>query len=145
MLLPSGKYFTGADLGWNNVVVGSGVTVDGLVVPWRIAFPIKRVTVAFELIAGTDPPNLNIQAVYIRADGTIMIGAFGTNVSLTTAAMGTRTNVVNFENNTATARYGTGNVAANTALLGSPFMRFSINNADAAPATYLLECAVQFQ
>lgn len=127
--LPSGRWYEGANLGFNNRLIAAASSVNGNIVPWAAGAPVLGgIHLFFEIVSGASA-NFSVFAnVFdINAQTQIVI-----QQSLWTAIAGDAVLFVSLGDGTVPlATSGTVNVNADSPVLGAPYLQFTVVNNDA--------------
>ncbi|MGH7259966.1 MAG: hypothetical protein ACREI9_04710 [Nitrospiraceae bacterium] len=141
MRIAGGKLYTGADLGFDAQVIAASGIVEGLTVPWIAGFAFSKVTLIARLTSAT--PNLNVRVRVFDFDGVTQLNTVGGQLSVFT---GINNQLGMYFAGLDTLRSTVGATVVGTvpAILGAPYARFSLQNADAVnPVTVTFTATLQ--
>jgi hypothetical protein len=136
MKIPSGKWYSGADLGFNALVIPLSTSVDGVTVPWAAGFRFSRITFLARCVGAVI--NITLKLRVFDLGGVTQVSAAGVPLSFVTG-INNQMGASIWGINTPQASAGAIVIQTQAALFAAPFARFHIQNLDAVnPVTVTL-------
>jgi hypothetical protein len=139
MKIPSGKWYSGAELGFNALVIALSSNADGAIVPWAAGFRFSRITFLARCVSVVINVTLKIRVFDL--DGVTEVSAPGVPLSFVTN-INNQMGASIWGVDTARASVGTTVINTQSALFAAPFARFNVQNLDAVNAVTVTLTAI---